>query len=115
MSSHELKQHADLVYRLSSSTFALSWAAFKENLNKLSVCLHQYETYLDQSNTKQKFRQSLLHPARPVGGNAVVQQYPKCIGLVKPCYSILDQVMSESEDYVPVLFDEYLHTCVKHL
>ncbi|XP_053376613.1 uncharacterized protein LOC123531671 [Mercenaria mercenaria] len=110
LSSHELKQHADLVFRLSSSTYALSWAAFKEDLNGLSVCLHQYASYLDQNNTKQKFRQSLLHPARQVGDHAVVQPYPKCLGPVKLCYSMLDQVLSESEEYAPVLFDEYLHT-----
>lgn len=95
--------------RLSSSTIATSWGYFRKELDELALSLQTYAIYLEKNNEKQKYRQSLLHPVRPCGDHASIQDCPRCNGPVKECYSVLDEILKGTEEYTPVYFDESLH------
>lgn len=95
--------------RISTAGIAQSWGTLKTDLESLAECMDSYASYLETQNEKQKYRQSLSEPVRQFGEHAVVQTVHACSGPVKPCYSILDQVLKETEEYSPVYFDETLH------
>lgn len=109
MASKDLNYHADLLFRLSTCTHGRAWGDFANEMGNLATCLQSYASYLEKSNEQQKFRQTLSHPVRQIADHCMVQFFPRCQGPVKACYSLLDQIISESEVYLPVYFDETVH------
>ena len=71
--------------------------------------MDSYAAYLEASNEQQKYRQSLSVPVRQVSEHAEVVYIPSCNGPVENKYSILEQVLKESQEYEPIFFDESIH------
>lgn len=87
-----------------------AWRDVVFDVESLSICLQSYSSVIDKYNDQQKHtRQVQPYPVRPLGTYSSVQHSPSGEGDVKPCYSMINQVVTESEAYMPVYFDDTIH------
>lgn len=110
LSSQDLKQHADLLFRLTSMSYIkTNWRNVISDIESLAMCLQSYCSKLDKYNDQQKQRQGQPQPVRPLGKYSSVQYNPPCTGILNPRYSIIDQVVRESDVYLPIYLDDTIH------